>query len=185
MRHTGFLLLFLIALLHSRAQQDIGLAGTKILKITAADSNAVIRTAVKTQLNKAFGSKAQKNIKLFIKSTDKQTSLNIARRTAAKLEQNLLQVDLAAWTGKYLGETEKNLDILFSKASRNNCILFFDEADALFGKRGSDAGEDKASAVALLLDKLSNYKGTVVISCTGKDCRDNIELPLFVQVKAD
>ncbi len=66
---------------------------------------------------------------------------------ASRLSLPLYRVDLAALTSKYIGETEKNLSKVFSKAENKDWILFFDEADALFGKRTdvSDAHDKYAN----------------------------------------
>ena|SRR5439155_20981292 len=62
---------------------------------------------------------------------------------ASALHLNLFQIDLAAVVSKFTGETERNLDRIFSSAEISGSILFFDEADALFGKRSevNDAHE--------------------------------------------
>ncbi|MEX1103989.1 MAG: ATP-binding protein, partial [Dehalococcoidia bacterium] len=54
---------------------------------------------------------------------------------ANALGLDLYRIDLSAVVSKYIGETEKNLDAIFREAERSNAVLFFDEADALFGKR--------------------------------------------------
>jgi SpoVK/Ycf46/Vps4 family AAA+-type ATPase len=54
---------------------------------------------------------------------------------ARKLEVTLYRIDLGAVVSRYIGETEKNLRRLFDEAEDSSAILFFDEADALFGKR--------------------------------------------------
>jgi SpoVK/Ycf46/Vps4 family AAA+-type ATPase len=59
-----------------------------------------------------------------------------AKILAAELGMDLYRVDLAAVINKYIGETEKNLAQLFDKAESENLVLYFDEADSLFGKRG-------------------------------------------------
>ena len=51
------------------------------------------------------------------------------------LEMPMYRVDLSQVVNKYIGETEKNLKAIFDAAELSECILFFDEADALFGKR--------------------------------------------------
>jgi len=61
--------------------------------------------------------------------------LSSAQQLAQTQNQTLLRIDLAAIVSKYIGETEKNLDRLFEEAERRGAILFFDEADSLFGKR--------------------------------------------------
>ena len=54
---------------------------------------------------------------------------------ATELQLDLYRIDLSQVVSKYIGETEKNLDRIFQAAESANAILFFDEADALFGKR--------------------------------------------------
>ena len=54
---------------------------------------------------------------------------------ASELKLELYKIDLSMIVSKYIGETEKNLDQIFREGQTSNAILFFDEADALFGKR--------------------------------------------------
>lgn len=61
--------------------------------------------------------------------------LRSAQQMAQAAGKTLLRVDLSQVASKYIGETEKNLAQLFARAERANAILYFDEADALFGKR--------------------------------------------------
>lgn len=87
---------------------------------------------------------------------------------ASEVGLDLYRIDLSGVVSKYIGETEKNLDRIFSAARRANCILFFDEADALFGKRSEvkDAHDRYANIeVAYLLQKMEDHDG-VVILCT-------------------
>ena len=68
---------------------------------------------------------------------------------------------------KYIGETEKNLERIFGAAAAGDLVLFFDEADALFGKRSevSDAHDRYANIeVAYLLQRLETYDGLVVLA---------------------
>ena len=68
---------------------------------------------------------------------------------------------------KYIGETEKNLSSLFKKAENKNWILFFDEADALFGKRSEvhDSHDRYANIeTAYLLQKMDEYEGMVILA---------------------
>jgi len=76
-------------------------------------------------------------------------------------------VDLSLIASKYIGETEKNLSNLFAKAEGRDWILFFDEADALFGKRTNikDSHDRYANQeIAYLLQRVEDYKGLVVLS---------------------
>jgi hypothetical protein len=94
---------------------------------------------------------------------------------AAELGLELFRVDLATIVSKYIGETEKNLDRIFDAAVGSNAILFFDEADALFGKRSevSDAHDRYANIeVAYLLQKMEGYPGAVILAT---NFRQNID----------
>jgi hypothetical protein len=80
---------------------------------------------------------------------------------------DVLRIDLAAVTSKYIGETEKNLSALFSAADKAGAVLVFDEADALFGKRTEvkDSHDRYANIdVAVLLKRIEGYGGIVVVT---------------------
>lgn len=86
---------------------------------------------------------------------------------ANELELDLYKVDLAGVVSKYIGETEKNLARIFSEAETSNAILFFDEADALFGKRTKlrDAHDRYANIeTSYLLQKMEEYEGVVILA---------------------
>lgn len=79
----------------------------------------------------------------------------------------VFRIDLSRVVSKYIGETEKNLSRLFDKAENKNWILFFDEADALFGKRTDirDAHDKYANQeVAYLLQRIESYNGLVILA---------------------
>jgi hypothetical protein len=86
---------------------------------------------------------------------------------AGDLGLDLYKVDLSSVVSKYIGETEKNLERIFSAAASGDLVLFFDEADALFGKRSevSDAHDRYANIeVAYLLQRLEAYPGIVILA---------------------
>jgi hypothetical protein len=86
---------------------------------------------------------------------------------ARELALDLFVIDLSAVVSKYIGETEKNLDKVFRAARDAGTILFFDEADALFGKRSEvkDAHDRYANVeVAYLLQQLDAHDGIVVLA---------------------
>jgi AAA+ superfamily predicted ATPase len=90
-----------------------------------------------------------------------------AQVLGAALGLEMFRVDLATVVSKYIGETEKNLERIFSAADGSNAILFFDEADALFGKRSevSDAHDRYANIeVAYLLQRMEGYPGAVILA---------------------
>lgn len=90
-----------------------------------------------------------------------------AEVVAGDLGLDVYKIDLSAVVSKYIGETEKNLERIFSAAACANVVLFFDEADALFGKR-SDVGDahDRYAniEVSYLLQRLEAYDGLVVLA---------------------
>ena len=94
---------------------------------------------------------------------------------AADLGLDLFCVDLALIVSKYIGETEKNLDRVFEAAQSANAVLFFDEADALFGKRSEvkDAHDRYANLeIAYLLQKMEQFDGLAVLAT---NLRQNID----------
>lgn len=81
--------------------------------------------------------------------------------------KDVFRIDLSRVVSKYIGETEKNLSRLFDKAENKNWLLFFDEADALFGKRTDirDAHDKYANQeVAYLLQRIESYNGLVILA---------------------
>jgi MoxR-like ATPase len=86
---------------------------------------------------------------------------------AGALGLDLYKIDLATVVSKYIGETEKNLARIFTEADNSNAILFFDEADALFGKRSEvkDAHDRYANLeVAYLLQRMEEYEGVTILA---------------------
>lgn len=86
---------------------------------------------------------------------------------ANDLRRNLYRVDLSAVRSKYIGETEKNLTQLFQEAERSQAILFFDEADTLFGARSEvkDTPDRYANMdVAYLLQRVESFNGLVILA---------------------
>ena len=86
---------------------------------------------------------------------------------ATRLGLPLYRVDLASVTSKYIGETEKNLAQLLARAEQAEVILFFDEADSLFGKRTdiTDSNDRFANAQTnYLLQRIENYDGIVLLT---------------------
>ena len=94
---------------------------------------------------------------------------------AQALQLDLYKIDLSGVISKYIGETEKNLARIFQEAESSNAILFFDEADALFGKRTkvSDAHDRYANIeTSYLLQKMEEYEGMVILAT---NLRENMD----------
>ncbi|GAC1347447.1 MAG: ATP-binding protein [Ktedonobacteraceae bacterium] len=94
---------------------------------------------------------------------------------ANDLRLNLYRIDLSAVVSKYIGETEKNLRRLFDAAEYGGAILFFDEADALFGKRSEvkDSHDRYANIeINYLLQRMEAYKGLAILATNMKSALD-------------
>jgi AAA+ superfamily predicted ATPase len=86
---------------------------------------------------------------------------------ANELQLDLYKIDLSQVVSKYIGETEKNLDRIFTAAENANAILLFDEADALFGKRSEvkDAHDRYANIeIGYLLQKMEEFEGITILA---------------------
>jgi ATP-dependent 26S proteasome regulatory subunit len=86
---------------------------------------------------------------------------------AGQLGLDLYKIDLSTVISKYIGETEKNLARIFAEAATSNAVLFFDEADALFGKRSEvrDSHDRYANIeINYLLQRMEEYEGTVILA---------------------
>jgi SpoVK/Ycf46/Vps4 family AAA+-type ATPase len=90
-----------------------------------------------------------------------------AEGVAEAVEGTLIRVDLDTVASKYIGETEKNIDALFARAAASGFVLFFDEADALFGKRTDvkDSHDRYANIeVSYLLQRIESFEGVAILS---------------------
>jgi len=99
---------------------------------------------------------------------------------ANALGLDLYRIDLAQVVSKYIGETEKNLDKVFTAAANANAILLFDEADALFGKRSEvrDSHDRYANLeISYLLQKMEQYQGIAILAT---NLADNLD-PAFTR----
>jgi AAA+ superfamily predicted ATPase len=98
---------------------------------------------------------------------------------AHELGLELYKIDLSAIVSKYIGETEKNLDRIFQEGQTSNAILFFDEADAIFGKRSEvrDSHDRYANIeIAYILQKMDEYEGAVILAT---NLRKNMDEAFF------
>jgi SpoVK/Ycf46/Vps4 family AAA+-type ATPase len=88
-----------------------------------------------------------------------------------ELNKEVYKIDLSQVVSKYIGETEKNLELVFASAKDKDWILFFDEADALFGKRTDvkDAHDRYANQeVSYLLQRMEEYNGLTILATNMK-----------------
>lgn len=107
---------------------------------------------------------------------DSGTGKTMAAEVIANdLQLNLYRIDLSAVVSKYIGETEKNLRRLFDAAEDGGAILFFDEADALFGKRSEvkDSHDRYANIeINYLLQRMEAYRGLAILATNMKSALD-------------
>lgn len=98
-----------------------------------------------------------------------------AHAIANELKLEIYQIDLSALVSKYIGETEKNLNGIFDEAKRSNAILFFDEAESLFGKRTDVSNSNDKHAnnqTSFLLQKIEAYEGITILATNFKKSMD-------------
>lgn len=96
--------------------------------------------------------------------------------------KDVYKIDLSMVVSKFIGETEKNLSQLFAKAENHDWILFFDEADAIFGKRTNvrDAHDKYANQeVSYLLQRVETYNGLVILASNFRDNMDEAFIRRF------
>lgn len=124
----------------------------------------------RNRLNRGFGITA-----LF--AGESGTGKTMAAEVIANdLNLDLYRIDLSSVVNKYIGETEKNLRRLFDAAENGGAILFFDEADALFGKRSEvkDSHDRYANIeVNYLLQRLESFRGLVILASNNKTHMDS------------
>ncbi|MGQ0738756.1 MAG: ATP-binding protein [Bacteroidota bacterium] len=99
-----------------------------------------------------------------------------------QFEKDVYRIDLSQIVSKYIGETEKNLEGVFRKAETKNWILFFDEADALFGKRTNvQSAHDKYAnqEVSYLLQRVEDYPGLMILASNFRNNLDEAFLRRF------
>jgi ATPase family associated with various cellular activities (AAA) len=105
-----------------------------------------------------------------------------ARILGNELKKEVFKIDLSMIVSKYIGETEKNLELLFARAEDKGWILFFDEADALFGKRTNvrDAHDKYANQeVSYLLQRIEDYNGLIILATNMKNNIDDAFIRRF------
>jgi SpoVK/Ycf46/Vps4 family AAA+-type ATPase len=187
-------LFFLICLVSGTslfAQNEPNLPFARVIKISTNDSFITIRSSVKNKLNLLLNSRNGNNgdnpapSHFLFTGADKKVSDSSSRWLAARFQRDLYRVDLSILVNKYIGETEKNLENVFLNAENKNWILFFDEADALFGKRTNvkDAHDKYANQeVSYLLQRIEKFEGLVILACNSPECKEKCLKYKFVEV---
>ncbi len=139
--------------------------------LAKADQQLVLKLAEKLSRESSSGAVNR----TLLSSSNTKITTRLAQTLASELKAPLYKVELNQLVGKYIGETEKNLSTLFSDAEKQGAILFFDEADALFGKRSdvNDAHDRYANMeVSHLLQQIASYSGLTIIVSNNKTAVD-------------
>ena len=149
--------------------REVNMNFSKIVSVPVA--GATMAPAVRQQLasavsamKKAAPTAAATTLHLMGNSADTAAA---AQAVAQDMGRQLHRVDLNAVVSKYIGETEKNLNALFEQADSNQWVLFFDEADALFGKRSEvkDSHDKYANIeVSYLLQRMESFHGVAIFA---------------------
>jgi len=124
-----------------------------------------------TPVRRAKKSKGTSAAVLILSGSTALRRRKAAETLAETLRVDLFRVDLSAVVSQYIGETEKNLNNVFDKAVASSSILFFDEADALFGTRSKvkDAHDRYANAeTAHLFQRIESHNGIVILTSNGR-----------------
>jgi len=137
---------------------------TKLTHKNQESKNYSLNPDIKNILLKVTELKPRVVVFLGSDKADKTMAAHLIGMNSGK---EAFRIDLSSVISKYIGETEKNLDKVFDVAEKTEAILFFDEADALFGKRSEvkDSHDRYANTeVTYLLKKIENYKGLIILS---------------------
>jgi hypothetical protein len=106
-----------------------------------------------------------KDVLILLTGKDRPIRLVSAQTLAHSLGKNLYRIDLNAVVSQYIGETEENLGRVFDATKRSVAVLFFDEADALFGKRTDvKDSHDRYANLNYLLRRSEKYAGLTIIA---------------------
>jgi SpoVK/Ycf46/Vps4 family AAA+-type ATPase len=115
----------------------------------------------------AAAPRAKGGVAALFSGADGTGKTRAAEVLAAEMHLALYRVDLSVVVSKYIGETEKNLAQVFAAAERSGAVLFFDEADALFGKRTGVADSNDRYAnqeVSYLLQRIEQFEGLAILA---------------------
>jgi SpoVK/Ycf46/Vps4 family AAA+-type ATPase len=169
--------------LEDLAQRLVPLAGWEELVLPELQMQMLrqlasqVRHRMKVYENWGFSAKGRRGFSISALFTGESgTGKTLAAEVLAHdLALDLYRIDLSAVVSKYIGETEKNLKQVFDAAEEGGVLLLFDEADALFGKRGEvkDSHDRYANIeVGYLLQRMEAFQGLAILTTNLKSCLD-------------
>jgi hypothetical protein len=145
------------------------------LKLTELDARCRHRERLLDRLGRGFGTSANRGVRALFTGASGTGKTLAARILGAVLDLDVYRVDLAAVINKYIGETEKNLHRVLSRAEALDVVLLLDEGDALLGNRTEVRSANDRYAnleTNYLLQRLESYQGIVVVTT---NLGDNID----------
>ncbi len=159
-------------------------------KVTKAKTVASSKTSAtrRKPVTKATKFKAPAGGRILVSGAGSAELRTLGVKLAAEVDRDLYCVDLSRVVSKYIGETEKNLERVFALAEATGAVLFFDEADALFGKRTEvkDSHDRYANQeVSYLVQRLEGYEGIVILATNRRADLDEPFLRRLRFVSAD
>ncbi len=152
---------------------------SNVIKVPLTASTSVISDELTKKLfalkdNAGLSPVANKApLRLLLNASSNDINQNVPLILSSLYKKDIYRIDLSQLAGQNIVDTEKNLDEIFKSAQQNDWILFFDEADALFGKRTdvSDAHDKYANQdVGYLLQRIESYTGILLIKCLSPGC---------------
>jgi hypothetical protein len=123
-----------------------------------------------------------KGVRVLFPGRDRSRRLGSAQTLARSLGKNLYRIDLNTMVSEYIGETEKNLGHVFDATKRSRAVMFFDEADALFGRRTDvkDSHDRYANIeINYLLRRSEKYAGLTILAMSNRARIDKALLRRF------
>ncbi len=150
----------------------------KVIQIPLSLNALPLPENVRVKLNSVtdkFESLSEKDKppRILLNHSNNEINQHIPLILSSQFEKDIYHINLTQLVSKYIGETEKNIEKIFRVAEEKNWILFFDEADAIFGKRSEvrDAHDKYANQeISYLLQRIENYNGIVLIKCNTENC---------------
>ena len=139
---------------------------------TAETDSVIVSDNLRQRLSLTIDAARETKQRIVFVGRNAKNKVIAAQWLGQQLARDVYKIDLSMIVSKYIGETEKNLSTIFDKAETKNWVLFFDEADALFGKRTSvkDSHDRYANQeVSYLLQRIEDYDGLVIIATNQKD----------------
>ena len=149
---------------------DLSLADLMLGKATLKKI-AAIKSWLKQNTNDSVNTTSKTGCRIFLSGQSNLDKTLTTELLGKEFDKRIYKIDLSKVVSKYIGETEKNLEQIFAKAEDKNWILFFDEADTLFGKRSNvkDAHDRYANAeVNYLLQRMEEYSGLAILASNVK-----------------